>query len=57
MNVEVRYVGKKVAKEASSSKSGFVKEIVTYMVVDDLVIQPMSTIASINLLNKLNVRG
>ena len=46
----------KVAKETSSSKSGFVKEIVTYMVMDDLVIQPMSTISSITLLNKFNVK-
>ena len=46
----------KVAKETSSSKSGFVKEIVTYMVMDDLVILPMSTISSITLLNKFNVK-
>ncbi|KAL4289349.1 hypothetical protein HN51_056492 [Arachis hypogaea] len=36
--------------------SGFVKEVVTYMVMDDLVIQPMSTISSITLLNKFNVK-
>ncbi|MED6223775.1 hypothetical protein PIB30_077365 [Stylosanthes scabra] len=39
-----------------SSGSGFVQEVVTYMVMDDLVIQPMSTISSITLLNKFNVK-
>ena len=34
----------------------FVKEVVTYMVWDDLVIQPMSTISSITLLNQFNVK-
>jgi len=58
MTNEVRYVGnKKVAeKKAFDMKSGFVKDVVTFMVMDDLVIEPMSTISSITLLNKFNVK-
>ncbi|RHN82715.1 hypothetical protein MtrunA17_Chr1g0212771 [Medicago truncatula] len=44
MSSEVSYVGKrKVAKKrVSNIKSGFVKDIIIFMVMDDLVIQPMS---------------
>nr|XP_043617688.1 uncharacterized protein LOC122589457 [Erigeron canadensis] len=35
---------------------GFVKGVVTYMVMDDLVIAPMSTISSITMLNKFNIK-
>jgi hypothetical protein len=58
MSTEVRYVGnKKVAEnKVSNIKSGFVKDVITFMVMDDLVIQPMSTISSITLLNKFNVK-
>ncbi|XP_061372249.1 uncharacterized protein LOC133314742 [Gastrolobium bilobum] len=55
MNAEVSYVGRKVAEERFS-ENGFVKEVVTYMVMDDLVVQPMSTISSITLLNKFNIK-
>ncbi|KAI3799797.1 hypothetical protein L1987_35100 [Smallanthus sonchifolius] len=47
--------GKGVAKEAAEG-GGFVKGVVTYMVMDDLVVKPMSTISSITLLNKFNVK-
>ncbi|MCI24900.1 DUF674 family protein [Trifolium medium] len=59
MSSEVRYVGnRKVAKKRAPDmiKYGFVKDVVTFMVMDDLVIQPMSTISSITLLNKFNVK-
>ena len=58
MNSEVCYVGnRKVAKKrVSNIKNGFVKDVVTFMVMDDLVIQPMSTISSITLLNKFKVK-
>ncbi|KAL8544577.1 hypothetical protein ACS0TY_004962 [Phlomoides rotata] len=36
---------------------GFVKDVVTYMVMDDLVVQPMSTISSITLLNQFNINN
>ncbi|KAL3620102.1 hypothetical protein CASFOL_035014 [Castilleja foliolosa] len=38
-----------------SEGDGFVKGVVTYMVMDDLVVTPLSTISSITLLNKCNV--
>lgn len=36
---------------------GFVKEMVRYMVMDDLVVTPMSNVTSLALLNKFNVKG
>ncbi|GFP96283.1 hypothetical protein PHJA_001772400 [Phtheirospermum japonicum] len=42
--------------QVSDSEGGFVKGVVTYMVMDDLVVKPMSTISSITLLNKFNVK-
>lgn len=56
MNTVVRYVGLKVGEDVFPNTKGFVKEVVTYMVMDDLVIQPMSTISSITLLNKFNIK-
>ncbi|QCE08781.1 hypothetical protein DEO72_LG9g3811 [Vigna unguiculata] len=58
MNSVMQFVGEKVGSfEISVDKSGgFVKEVVTYMVMDDLVVQPMSSISSITLLNKFNVK-
>ncbi|CAK9323740.1 unnamed protein product [Citrullus colocynthis] len=35
---------------------GFVKGVVTYMVLDDLSVKPMSTISTITLLNKFNIK-
>ncbi|XP_058184002.1 uncharacterized protein LOC131301644 [Rhododendron vialii] len=37
-------------------EGGFVKGMVTYMVMDDLVVTPMSTISGITMLNKFNVK-
>ncbi|CAI9097752.1 OLC1v1034234C1 [Oldenlandia corymbosa var. corymbosa] len=42
--------------EDLEGSGGFVKGLVTYMVMDDLVVKPMSTISSIALLHKLNVK-
>jgi hypothetical protein len=58
MNREVRCIGKRKVdeKRACNIKSGFVKDVITFMVMDNLVIQPMSTISSITLLNKFNVK-
>jgi hypothetical protein len=41
---------------SSSSEGGYVKGVITYMVMDDLEVKPMSTISSISLLTKFNVR-
>ncbi|CAH1430565.1 unnamed protein product [Lactuca virosa] len=45
-------------KEAERKKvlqGGYVKEVVTYMVMDNLVVKPMSTISSITLINSFGV--
>ncbi|KAL8029724.1 hypothetical protein ABFX02_14G243100 [Erythranthe guttata] len=59
MTTAVRYVAPPVKQESSSCDEeglGFVKGVVTYMVMDDLVVTPMSTISSITLLNKFNIK-
>ncbi|CAI0467696.1 unnamed protein product [Linum tenue] len=38
------------------SEGGFVKGVITYMVMDNLEVKPMSTISSITMLNKFNVQ-
>ncbi|KAL8525353.1 hypothetical protein ACS0TY_014833 [Phlomoides rotata] len=43
-------------KAAGGGEGGFVKGLVTYMVMDDLVVKPMSTISSITLLNQFNIK-
>ncbi|KAL3717846.1 hypothetical protein ACJRO7_003050 [Eucalyptus globulus] len=40
----------------SDYKGGFVQGVVTYMVMDDLTVMPMSNISSITLLNRFNVK-
>ncbi|XP_073138250.1 uncharacterized protein [Henckelia pumila] len=42
--------------EKASTEGGFVKGVVTYMIMDNLVVNPMSTISSITLINKFNVK-
>ncbi|CAA2981531.1 Hypothetical predicted protein [Olea europaea subsp. europaea] len=42
-------------KRDVSNEGGFVKGVVTYMVMDDLVVKPMSAISIIALINKFNV--
>ncbi|XP_060675389.1 uncharacterized protein LOC125421388 isoform X2 [Ziziphus jujuba] len=68
MSVAVNYVvgGKKIGENelhsisssssASCGEGGFVKGVVTYMVMDDLEVSPMSTISSIAILNKFDVK-
>ncbi|XVF83479.1 hypothetical protein PTKIN_Ptkin16aG0491100 [Pterospermum kingtungense] len=44
-------------KPASScDDGGYVKGVITYMIMDDLVVRPMSTISCITLLNKFNIK-
>ncbi|KAM7494953.1 hypothetical protein LguiB_029562 [Lonicera macranthoides] len=43
------------AKGVGEEEGGLVKGVVTYMVMDDLVVTPMSTISSITLLNRFNI--
>ncbi|GMI80679.1 hypothetical protein like AT3G09110 [Hibiscus trionum] len=55
MATEVPVVAPDVGK-GEGSDGGFVKGVVTYMVMDDLAVKPMSTISSITLLNNFNVK-
>ncbi|WCJ19517.1 hypothetical protein M5689_001805 [Euphorbia peplus] len=41
---------------ASGSSGGFVEGVVTYMVMDNLEVKPMSTISSIALINSFNIK-
>ncbi|KAI9157493.1 hypothetical protein LWI28_023464 [Acer negundo] len=41
----------------STGEGGFVKGVVTYMVMDNLEVKPMSTISSITLLNEFDVQN
>ncbi|TKY50648.1 hypothetical protein E2542_SST22152 [Spatholobus suberectus] len=56
MSTEMRFVGNKPVEGIFPKVSGFVKEAETYMVMDDLAIQPMSNISSIMLLNKFEIK-
>ncbi|OIT38908.1 hypothetical protein A4A49_56866, partial [Nicotiana attenuata] len=56
MSKKLTYVAPPTVKGGVAATGGFVKEVVTYMVMDDLVVKPMSTISSITLLNKFNVK-
>ncbi|CAN4099219.1 unnamed protein product [Withania somnifera] len=40
-----------------ASDRGLVKGVVTYMVLDDLIVKPMSTISSITLLNQFSIKN
>ncbi|KAG5533318.1 hypothetical protein RHGRI_027493 [Rhododendron griersonianum] len=46
---------KEVANTGLSGEGGYVKGVITYMVMDDLVVMPMSSISGIALLSKFNV--
>ncbi|MED6207863.1 hypothetical protein PIB30_039499 [Stylosanthes scabra] len=59
MTREVRFIKGHAITSAHSENynNGFVKEGITYMIMDDLVIQPaMSTISSITMLKQFNVK-
>ncbi|XP_024990345.1 uncharacterized protein LOC112524648 [Cynara cardunculus var. scolymus] len=55
MNSECPYVAGSGAAKLTAEGGGFVKGVVTYMVMDDLVVMPMSTISSITMLSRFNV--
>lgn len=55
MNQKATFVNPPAMAQSSSSEGGYVKGVVTYMVMDDLVVSPMSTISSITLLSKFNI--
>ncbi|MBA0780735.1 hypothetical protein Gotri_004801, partial [Gossypium trilobum] len=43
-------------KGSSTNEGGYVKGVVTYMIMDDLVVTPMSAISCFTLLNKFNIK-
>ncbi|GKU91864.1 hypothetical protein SLEP1_g5678 [Rubroshorea leprosula] len=55
MNMELTYVDGKNMK-SSSPEEGYVKGVVTYMIMDDLEVRPMSSISSITMINRFNVK-
>ncbi|XP_058099062.1 uncharacterized protein LOC131243600 [Magnolia sinica] len=55
MTAEVVYVRPKVVASGSDGGGGCVKGAVTYTVMDDLAVKPMSTISGIASLTKLQV--
>ncbi|KAF3957792.1 hypothetical protein CMV_017229 [Castanea mollissima] len=56
MTRDVSFVDPPTADNTVSSGGGYMKGVVTYMIMDDLEVKPMSTISSITLLNKFNVK-
>ncbi|CAI9273521.1 unnamed protein product [Lactuca saligna] len=56
MSTQLTFVSGGGMLNGTAEGGGFVKEVVTYMVSDDLVVKPMSTISSLTMLNKFNVK-
>ncbi|KAL7111572.1 hypothetical protein ACP275_05G097400 [Erythranthe tilingii] len=56
INMAMHYVYPRGGKKQSCEEGGFVRGVVTYMVMDDLVVKPMSTISTLTLLSKFNVK-
>ncbi|KAK9913414.1 hypothetical protein M0R45_037232 [Rubus argutus] len=56
MSSQATYVGQPKTTVAASGAAGYVKDVVTYMIMDDLEVKPMSTISSITMLNRFNVK-
>ncbi|XP_062014241.1 uncharacterized protein LOC133730717 [Rosa rugosa] len=58
MSSQATYVGQPKTTVAASrfGAAGYVKGLVTYIIMDDLEVKPMSTISSITLLNRFNVK-
>ncbi|KAJ4980205.1 hypothetical protein NE237_010985 [Protea cynaroides] len=58
MTLELNFVDgeRSTVVNGGGSAVGYVKEVVTYLITDDLVVKPMSTISSITLLNRCRVK-
>ncbi|KAM5556254.1 hypothetical protein ABKV19_023911 [Rosa sericea] len=57
ISTEVPYVAPQATTAGSSEGGrGYVKDIVTYMIMDNLEVNPLSTIACLTMLNKFNVK-
>ncbi|XP_062109855.1 uncharacterized protein LOC133821721 [Humulus lupulus] len=55
MNKVLTYVPLKTSSSGAELLGGFVKGVVTYMIMDDLEVKPMSTISCIALLNTFKI--
>ena len=56
MDRPVNFVDRSIGnKSSSSNEGGYVKGVVTYMVMDDLVVKPLSTISFSSLLMQFQV--
>ncbi|EYU28959.1 hypothetical protein MIMGU_mgv1a020619mg [Erythranthe guttata] len=56
VNMAMHYVYPRGKKRYCEEGVGFVRGVVSYMVMDDLVVKPMSTISTLTLLNNFNVK-
>jgi hypothetical protein len=58
MSSQVTYLGqpKTTGTTSGAGAAGYVIDVVTYMIMDDLEVKPISTISSITLLNRFNVK-
>ncbi|GKF26296.1 pre-rRNA-processing protein TSR2-like protein [Tanacetum coccineum] len=56
MRTKIPYVAGGGGAKGAVKGGGFVKGLVTYIVMDDLVVKLVSTIFSITMLNKFNVK-
>ncbi|GKU91875.1 hypothetical protein SLEP1_g5689 [Rubroshorea leprosula] len=56
MDRELKYVCDPPNKNSCSTEEGYVKGVVTYMIMDDLEVRPMSTISSTTMINKFNIK-
>ncbi|CAN0898000.1 hypothetical protein LINGRAHAP2_LOCUS19453 [Linum grandiflorum] len=56
MSLEVRFIGKAPAAKDKNQDNGFVKDVINYMVMDNLEVKPLSMISSITMLSKFNIQ-
>ncbi|XP_068315771.1 uncharacterized protein [Pyrus communis] len=56
INTKATFVHRSEAEGTKSGEGGYVKGVVTYMIMDDLAVKPMSTISSVTMLNTFNVK-
>ncbi|XP_031286486.1 uncharacterized protein LOC116145198 [Pistacia vera] len=56
MNREMSYISPARENTGAVAVGGFIKGVVTYMVMDNLEVMPVSTISSITLINKFDVK-
>ncbi|XP_074586824.1 uncharacterized protein LOC141842688 [Curcuma longa] len=57
MTKQMTYVEGDERENSVEPNAGFVKGVVTYTIMDDLTVTPMSSISSITLLSKFNVKN